>query len=367
MFVLSGVTNTTSALLQAWDRFDLANAVTVTVSLVQVAALLVALRQGGAFPACIVAVLVGWVVALVLGLVLLARGAPGFRWSAPRAARTRFREALGFGMPLQLANGIAVFHQQLGKLLIVRLLSLASVVPYELGLRVSTACSTFSQLLLVAMIPEASALHAQGSDERLRELHRRAGRFVTGIAAIVTAALVAAAPALFTAWMGHVQPEAALALRGLSLASFAAVAGGVSGAIARGVGRTSIELEWSGLALALHAACGFLLVPRFGLAGALAAITLANTVSALWFAFRITRVLSWPVAPALWEPFVFPALAIAAGAAAGTPLALALTAPWLGLVAAGAVAGAVALGVLLATRHVAWGELVQLARRGMAS
>src|SRR5580765_191198 len=87
MFVLSGVTNTTAAVLQAWDRFDLANAVTVTVSLVQVAA---------------------WLVALALGLVLVARGAPGFRWSAPRAAAGRFAEALGFGMPLQAANGIAV-------------------------------------------------------------------------------------------------------------------------------------------------------------------------------------------------------------------------------------------------------------------
>ena len=366
MFLLSGIANTTAAVLQAYDRFDLANAVTVTVSLAQVAALLVALQQRETFAACILAVLVGWLVALVLGLVLVARGAPGFRWGAPRAARARLGEAMGFGMPLQLANGIAVMHQQFGKLLIVRMLSLAAVVPYELGLRVSTACSTFSQLLLVAMIPEASALHAQAASERLRELHRRAGRFVTGIAAIVTAALVAAAPALFAAWLGHPEPDAALALRGLSLAAFAAVAGGVSGAIARGVGRTSIELEWSGLALALHAMLGLLLVPRLGLAGALAAITVANLVAALWFAFRLTRDQHWPAGHALWEPFVFPALAIAAGSAAGAPVARALHAPWMALLVASAVAGLVALVVLLATRHLAWGELTRLARRGVA-
>jgi hypothetical protein len=102
------------------------------------------------FAACIVAVLVGWVAALVLGLVLLARA--GFRWSAPHAAGARFREALGFGMPLQLANRIAVFHQ-LGKLLIVRLLSLAAVVPTSWPARLDRVqharnCS--------CMIPEAS-------------------------------------------------------------------------------------------------------------------------------------------------------------------------------------------------------------------
>src|SRR5262249_32706913 len=57
MFVLSGVTNTTTAVLWAWDRFDLANAVTLTVSLVQVAALLAALRNAEVFAACLGAVL----------------------------------------------------------------------------------------------------------------------------------------------------------------------------------------------------------------------------------------------------------------------------------------------------------------------
>jgi len=366
VFLLSGVTNTTAALLQAWDRFDLANVVTLTVSLVQVAALLVALRQPETFAACLLAVIVGWLVALALGLVLVARGAPGLRWGTVSQARSRLPEAMGFGMPLQLANGIAVMHQQLGKVLLVRMLSLASVVPYELGLRVSTACSTFSQLLLVAMIPEASALHAQAAADRLRELHRRAGRFVTGLAAVVTAALVGSAPSLFAAWLGHPEPDAALALRGLALAAFAAVAGGVSSAIARGVGRTSIELEWSALALALHAGLGVLLVPRLGLAGALAAITVANLVGALWLALRLTRDQHWPAAHALWEPFVFPALAIAAGFAAGASVERALHSPWVALVASSGVAGVVPLGVLLATRHVAWGELTRLARRGVA-
>jgi O-antigen/teichoic acid export membrane protein len=367
MFVFSGITNTTVAVLQAWDRFDLANAVTLTVSLVQVTALLVALRQGGAFAACVAAVLAGWVAALVLGLVLVARGAPGFRWSAPHSAASRFAEAVGFGMPLQAANVIAVMHQQLGKVLIVRMLSLASVVPYELGLRVSAASSTFAQLALVAIIPEASALHAHAASERLRELHRRGGRVVTGIAAVITAALLASAPALFTAWLGHPDPDAAMALRGLAIAAYAAIAAGISGAITRGVGRTSTELEWSGVALVIHGTLGLVLVPRFGLLGALVAIACANLVAALWFAIRLCRTQGWPVGRALWEPFLFPTLAMAAGVAAGLPLAHAIGVPWLALGASGAAAGLACLLVLLATRHLAWREMVGLVRRGVRS
>jgi len=365
LFVLGGVTNTLSALLQAWDRFDLANTVMVTVSLVQVAALLVVLHQGGGFAACLVALLIGLAVALLLGLVLIARGAPGFRWSAPRAAAHRMRAALDFGMPLQFATGLGAMHQQLGKLLIVRLVSLAAVVPYELGLRVSSASGTFSQLLLMAMIPEASVLHAQGASERLHELYRRAGRFVTGVAATVTAALFASAPALYAAWMGHPTPDAALALRGLSLAAYSAMAGGVSLAIARGVGRTSLELEWSSVALVLHAALGAVLVPRLGLLGALVAVCIANLAAALWFALRLTRSQAWPVSRALWEPFFVPVLAMAAGVAAGSPLALAIAAPWLALVVSAGVAGLACLAVLLLARHLVWEEMLHLARRGV--
>ena len=365
MFVFSGATNTTVAVLQAWDRFDLANAVTLTVSLVQVAALLLAIHQGGAFSACVAAVFAGWVAAFVVGLVLVSWGASGFRWSAPHAALGRFTEALGFGMPLQAANVIAVMHQQLGKVLIVRMLSLAAVVPYELGLRVSTACSTFAQLVLVAMIPEASALHAHAASERLHELHRRGGRFVTGIAAVVTAALLASAPALFAAWLGHPEPDAALALRGLAIAAYAGVAAGVSGAIARGVGRTSLELEWSSVALVLHATLGLLLVPKLGFLGALVAIGCANVVSALWFAFRLSSTQSWPVGRTLWEPFLIPAIAMAVGVLAGVPLARSIHVPWLALGVSGAAAGLACFVVLLATRHLAWSEVVGLARRGV--
>jgi len=366
MFVLSGITNTTVAVLQAWDRFDLANAVTLSVSLGQVTALLVALHQGGAFAYCVAAVMTGWLLALLVGLVLVARGAPGFRWSAPHLAAGRFAEALQFGMPLQAANAIAVLHQQLGKLLMVRMVSLASVVPYELGLRVSTACSTFAQLVVVAMIPEASVLHAQAASERLHQLYRRAGRFVTGAAAVATAGLVAAAQPLFSAWLGHPDPAAALALRGLATAAYAAIAGGVSGAIARGVGRTPIEFEWSSVALVLHGALGLALVPRFGLLGALLAIGCANVVSALWFALRLCRTQGWPAGRALWEPFVLPALAVAAGVAAGSPLAHAIHMPWLALGVSGAVSALGCFAVLLVTRHLSWGELAALARRGVA-
>ncbi len=367
VFVVSGLANTTAAALQAWDRFDLANGVTLAASLAQVGGLTLAIVYDAGFVACLAAVAGGWLVAFLVGLVLLARGVPEFRWGSPAGARRRFRASLKYGLPLQLANGLSVAHQQLGKLLIVRMISLAAVVPYELGLRVSTACFTFAQLVLVAMIPEASVLHARAETERLQSLYRRAGRFVTAAGAIVTSALVTVAPPLFVAWLGHGDPAATLALRGLAVAAYAAVVGGVSSAIARGVGRPALELEYSGVALLVHAALGVVLVPRMGFEGALVALAIANLVSALWFAFRLRRALGWPLGRVLWEPFVVPTFAAVLGSFAGGRLDDAFAAPWWSVIAAGAVAGGVTLAVLVLLRHVRWHELVSLARRGAAA
>jgi hypothetical protein len=161
VFTASGIANTTSAALQAWDRFDLANGVTLTASLAQVAFLAWALVSHAGLTACLTAVVGGWSVAVVAGVLLLARGVPAFRWGSPAAARRRLGTAVAYGLPLQAANGMGVAHQQVGKLLIIRMVSLAGVVPYELGLRVTAACFTFAQLALVAVVPEASVLHAR--------------------------------------------------------------------------------------------------------------------------------------------------------------------------------------------------------------
>jgi O-antigen/teichoic acid export membrane protein len=367
VFTASGIANTTSAALQAWDRFDLANGVTLTASLAQVAFLAWALVSHAGLTACLTAVSGGWAVAVVAGVLLLARGAPAFRWGSPAAARRRLAAALSYGLPLQAANAMGVAHQQVGKLLIIRMVSLAGVVPYELGLRVTAACFTFAQLALVAVVPEASVLHARDQFAQLEALHRRAGRFVTAAAAVLTASLVAAAPALFTAWLGHADDAAALALRGLAVAAYAAVVGGVSGAIARGAGRTRLELEWSAVALVLHAALGALLIPRMGLAGALVAIAIANVVAGVWFALRLAHALGWRAGRIVWEPYAVPALAVAAGAWAGERASSAVAVPWLALISGGVLAGAVALALLFAFRHVRAEELVSLARRGAAA
>lgn len=366
VFTLSGLATTAASTLQGCGRFDLANLVTLTVSLAQAGGILVAIQRGAGIEGMVIASGAGWLLAWLLGLALLRRGAEGFRWAPPNRALRRLRGTLRFGAPLQVANGFAVLHQHVvDKALLSRFVALAAVAPYELALRVAGAAMTFISLVLLAMIPAAASLHAGEDGHGVRELHRRSNAYVLSLAAAITAALVAAAPAFFAAWLGRPAPDAALALQGLAIAGYWAAASGVAGAMARGVGRTELELEWSGIALLVHLALGLALVPRWQLAGALVALIAGNAVSAAWFLARLARTLRWPVAPVLGEPFGRPLFAAAAGAAAG--LALAATLPpvhgggaWLAAVGVGAGAALVSLALAVATRLLPWREALRL-------
>lgn len=370
VFALAGIANTTSAVLQAHDRFDLSNGVTLCVSLGQALGIAVAIERGAGLQGMIVATALAWAAGGLLGAALVRGFLPRFRWAAPIHALSRWSTTLRFGGPMQLANVLGVLHQQVvDKTLLTRMVALAAVAPYELGLRVATAASSFPQLLLVAMTPAAAALHARGDDAGLHALYLRSNRYVLSVAAVVTAGVIAAAPEFFRAWVGHADMDAVVALRGLSLAAYLGVAAAVAGAIARGVGRTELELEWAFVALAVHVSLGLLFVPTFGLRAAVLALLSGNLVGGAWFSGRLATVLRWPRARPVVEPLGIPMLACLGASSLAdfafrdandpTPLAA-----WGRTVLVASLAGALAGAVLLGTRFLPWREVLQLLRPG---
>ena len=367
VFAMAGATNTIVYVLQGYDRFDLGNATMLTVAVVQAIGLLITLLRDWGLPGVVCATAVGWTAAAIVGLVLVHTGAPAFRWSSPRGAKGVVRATLGYGAPLQLANLLAVAHQQLDKLLLSRYVALAAVAPYELGLRVSTALATFPQLLMLALVPPATRLHTTGDHALLAELYRRSNRYILLAAVTVGAGAVAGADRAFEAWLGHADAPAALALRGLMLAACTGLGAGMATVTARGMGRPDLEAEFSAVALAVHLALGLPLVRTYGMTGVIAALGAGNALGVVWFVFRLAGALGWSRARTLLDGAVVPVIAFVAGTGAGLwidrviPVATGAAA-WPGLVLVGGVASALTAAVALAARYVSTDELRRLAR-----
>ncbi len=368
VFLLAGVVQTLLGVLQAHERFDLAAWGLSATALLQGAGIVAGLVRGEGLGYMVGAVVAGWAAGALLCALLLRAGAPGFAWGTPARAARHWREALGFGGPVQGANLLAVTHQQVDKLLLARMVALATVTPYELGMRIASATASFPQFLMQAVHPTATAMHARGDLAGLTQLYRRTTRWVLVVASLLAAGLVGGAHPLLAAWLSAPAPEAALVLQALALAAFVASPAGMASVMARASGRTATELEWSAVALGVHLAVALAAIPAFGLSGALLATLAANTLSSLWFIVRLGRALSLPARAVIADTFGPALLALLAGAAGAALLDRALPeAPaqlWLRALAVASAASLICAGMLAALRFVDFREGWALLRRG---
>lgn len=361
VFTLMGCTNIILAVLQACDRFGLANRISLLVTLQQAAGIVVVLRRGWGLPGLVVNVGVGWATGLLVGLVLLARAVPAFRWGGLRTSLPYAPAALTFGGPMQLASLMGVLNAQADKFLLPAFVALAAVTPYELGARVLGAMITFPQLLLLAMLPAAAALHAAGESERLHELHHRGDRYVLTGTAVVLAVLIGAADRLYLTWLGPGHAEAAMVLRGLSVAAGIVMTTGMATVLARAIGRTDLEAWFGCISVVLHVALSVILMPHLGLRGTLVALCVANLIGSAVYLCSVGRALGWSAREVIGLPQVVPVAATVAGLAAGwgldrvLPAGMGIT-KWLELAAVAAAAGLVALGVAAASGYLRWRE-----------
>jgi O-antigen/teichoic acid export membrane protein len=353
------------AVAQACGRFDIGNLITLAPTGVLAVAVSPVLHYGGGLEGLVVTVATGWLLAVALGLGLLAVAARDFRWMSPARSIATLRAALKFGAPLQLTTLLWTVNLQVDKLLIARYLSLAAVATYELGARVAVSAFTFPQLLPSAASPAASAIHAREDDARLRELHDRLSRYVLAAAAVTTACLLGCADRLYAVWLGPGHADSALVLRGLAVGRALLLAAGAGSVVVRAIGRTSLEVWYHVIGVTVHVGLALLLLPQLGIAGALIGGAAGYLAGSLLFIGVVARALHWRLGPLLGRPHAVPAAVTAAGALAALALDRALPQAdgvrgWAALAAVAATGALVALAATFATRYLGWREAREL-------
>jgi O-antigen/teichoic acid export membrane protein len=361
VFMLSGVANVVMAVAQGYGRFDLANAVLLLMAAQQAVGMMLVLHFRWGLEGLLLNVAAGWLIGGGAGLVLLNSGIRAFRWSAPQQSLRRAREALRFGAPMQATNLLAVANAQMDKLLIARFVSLAAVTPFELGSRVATTVTSLPQLLLTPVLREAAWISDSGPPGRLRELFDRAGRYYLAVSALCVAPLLAAAPRLFSVWLGAPHRESALVLGWLAVAMGVTLATGMATAVARGMARTDLEALFAVVTVFLHFTLSVWLIPRMGLRGALVATLVSHTTGSLLFMIMFARAAGWPFFKVVLRPWLEPSIAVLLGWTCGAWVDGILPgvsggAGWISVVAVASVAALAVLLFVIATRFVPWRE-----------
>jgi O-antigen/teichoic acid export membrane protein len=262
--------------LEAAQRYDLLNLVRVPSSALTFLLPLVGVLFGLALSGIVALMLAARVGAcLSLGL-LAARVFPGLRaFSASREVLDRLLRFGGWIMLISVLGPILVYTD---RFLLGTLVGLAAVAYYTAPFEIINRLLMVPSSLAAALFPALSSLGAGDTPEqreRAQQLFLRALRFLALITCPAVLVLAAIAPDALQLWLGpEFAQRSALALQILLIGALAICIAPVPANLIQAFGRPDLMARLYLMFVPLNALVVWLLVRRFGVAGAALSFTI---------------------------------------------------------------------------------------------
>ena len=194
-------------------------------------------------------------------------------WSPVRArvpSRVLIREVLGFSVKSQLSWIGDLVNNQTDKIIIAVFIDVRVAGAYEIANRVVLTAKSVAVLSLSALLPAATDRLSRDGRGIVGEFYRHYTTRFLGVALPLMAFCCVAAPALLTAWLGDVPPDAATVVGVLTLANCVNLTTGVAFSISLGDGKAGMIAIVSLLTVVLNVVATVALTPFFGLWGVIA-------------------------------------------------------------------------------------------------
>jgi O-antigen/teichoic acid export membrane protein len=282
----------------------------------------VAASLGYRLPAITALLVVARIVAAMAMLLLLVRLVP-FSFRRVAVDRRLLRQLFGFGGWVTVASLFIPFLANLERFLIGALASITAVAQYAAPADMASRVAIFPASISASLFPALSSLGGAGERARQRSLLLRALRILVLTLGPVAIVMVAFARDIIRIWLG---PQFAASVPVLQVVAAAILINASSWLALTAVqanGRPDLQAKFYALELVVYVPIAWLLVSRYGAAGAAWAWAVRVTMDAglLWAAalkllgMRASAVAGW----SLWRRILpvagFGAAMILAGSA----------------------------------------------------
>lgn len=190
------------------------------------------------------------------------------------------REMFSYGIKMQVSRlgGLVCFH--IDKLIISRVLGVASVSFYEVSSRLTSFMRAAPLVMISALIPATSELDARKDRTKILQTYLLASKYVAMITVAMVAFLVLEARSVLTLWLGNGFENSVILVQILAIGYGVNVLGGAASQTGAGVGRPEFDMRSTVLLAVLNPILSMVLVQRYGAAGAAAGTSLALVISA---------------------------------------------------------------------------------------
>ena len=272
-FVSSGL----SGVLEAYQRFDVINAVKVPSKILTSAIPVLVLVRGGGLTT-IVAMLV--LKNAVVALIFLSRC---IKCLPPAGLRLPInvsltRSLFNFGGWLALHNAAGAVLLYLDRFFVGVLLTLSAVTYYSAPYDLVTRALIIPASAIVVLFPAFSYLDA-ADPERLRTYFARALKFLIVTMGILTGVFVVFSKEIMFLWLGQEFVRSAPALRTLAVGVFLTAGAWLTGTLLQGVGASRAVAIVHVIQVPLYVPLSWFLVKALGIDGAALSWTIRALVS----------------------------------------------------------------------------------------
>lgn len=293
LFAASNALAPFTAIQTGYQRMDLTNAISAASALVKLGATVTFLEMGHGVRGLLYAN------ALVLAVFACLTIAAGF-WLHPtlrigpgRIAAETFRALFSFGWRTQVArlSNLIMFETDVLVIAIVlRNLELAGL--YRIGIELANKLRQVPAIMLSALLPAASDLHAREQTSRLREIYLATTKYTAVVSIPAAFLLASSAGAVMVTWQGTDRDlgVAADVLRIMAIGYLANMLPGAGVAIALGMGRADLQMRAGLISMSVNIALTVALALTVGFWGIPLATAISMGVSWAWFAHAMGRI-----------------------------------------------------------------------------
>jgi len=284
-FPINFASGSLRGVLAAFQRFDWANAIGVPTTLLWYLIPAGALSVGLGLPGIVLLLVISRVLALGAHFFFCQRLCPALRGGGT-FKRSLVRSLLGYGGWMTLSASMTPILAYFERFLIGALLSVAAVgfytPPYMIASRLGILPISFTATLF----PAFSASAGRGDGEWIRNALVRSLKYLLLMVGPASLMLIFFARPLLNLWVGAKFAAAgAPVLRILAVGVLANSLTYILASLVQGIGRPDLSAKCQLVQLPLHMGLAWLLVRRFGLAGAASAWTIRTCIEFMIFVF----------------------------------------------------------------------------------
>jgi O-antigen/teichoic acid export membrane protein len=265
--------------IEAAQRFDLVNAVTIPSSILTFILPIVGLYLGFALPGIVAMIMLARVAALVAFIVMVHYIVPNLRsYSGSFAILTRL---FSFGIWVTISSIVSPILVYLDRFLIGSLLTMAAVAYYTAPYEAVTRLLIITTSLTMTLFPAFSTLERARDRQRIGTFYARSIKYVTVASGPIVVLIIIYAEEILQIWLGiDFAIESTVAMQILSLGVLVNSFAYTPFALLQGIGRPDLPAKFHMIELPIYIVIAWFFIGKFGIAGAACAWTLRIVLDA---------------------------------------------------------------------------------------